>query len=124
MKGEPHVLVVDDDPDIATMLVRALSPRGFVLEAVASADEALRLASTRHFDAALVDLVMPGRDGKSLAAALREKIPGIPIGLLTGYARSPLLESAERSGVAIFIKPVVIHEIEEFLRKELTPDHS
>jgi CheY-like chemotaxis protein len=119
VKHEPRVLVVDDDPDIAKMLVRALSPRGFALEAAGSADEALQLAASRRFDAALVDLVMPGRDGKSLAVALRELVPGIPIGLLTGYERSPLLESAERSGVAIFIKPVVIHEIEEFLKREI-----
>jgi CheY-like chemotaxis protein len=119
MKPEPRVLVVDDDPDIATMLVRALSRRGFVMETAASADEALERIAKSRFDAALVDLVMPGRDGKDLAAALRERVPGLPIGLLTGYTRSPLLAAAERSGVAVFIKPVVIHEIEEFLKREI-----
>ena len=95
MKPEPRVLVVDDDPDIATMLVRALSRRGFVMETAASADEALERIAKSRFDAALVDLVMPGRDGKDLAAALRERVPGLPIGLLTGYTRSPLLAAAE-----------------------------
>jgi len=119
MKPAPRILVVDDEPEIATMLARALTPRGFVVETALSAEEALRLAATETFDAALVDLVMPGRDGKDLAAALRERIPGIPIGLLTGYTRTPLRAAAERSGVAVFIKPVVIHEIEEFLKKEI-----
>ena len=119
MKDNPRVLVVDDDPEIATMLARALARRGFSVETTSSPDEALERAARTPYDAALLDLVMPGQDGRALADGLRERIPGLPIGLLTGYTHSPLLAATERSGMKVFIKPVVIHEVVEFLQKEI-----
>ena len=64
---------------------------------------------------ALLDLVMPGRDGAEVASGLRALIPGLPIAMLTGYTHSPLLAAARKAGVAVFTKPVVIHELAEFL---------
>ena len=116
MPDRPRVLIVDDDPEVATMLSRSLARRGFAVDSTASPSEALALAESTRYDAALLDLVMPGQDGAELAAALRQRLPGLRIALLTGYTHSPLLTSVERSGVAVFIKPVVIHEIVDFLR--------
>ena len=119
MKQAPRILVVDDEPEIAAMLSRSLARHGFQVEATSSAEEALERADSTPFDAALLDLVMPGRDGADLAEELRKRIPGIPIGLLTGYSHSPLLPTVERSGVALFKKPVIIQEVVEFLEKEI-----
>ena len=119
-KGRPpRILVVDDDPEIATMLSRSLTRRGFAIETTASADEALARVANTTYEAALLDLVMPGQDGAALATQLRAKIPGLPVALLTGYTHSPLLAAAERQGVAVFIKPVVIQEIVEYLEREI-----
>ena len=112
-----RVLIVDDDAEIATMLSRALLRRGFTIEAIREPEQALARAAAAGFDAALLDLVMPGQDGMALASALRERLPGLKIALLTGYTRSPLLEAAARHGMAVFIKPVVIHEIVDFLQR-------
>jgi DNA-binding response OmpR family regulator len=119
MKQSPRILIVDDDPEVANMLARSLARHGFLIDAVRSAEEALARAEATAYDAALVDLVMPGRDGADLAAELRKKIPGIPIGILTGYTHSPLIPSAERSGVTVFTKPVIIQELVEFLQAEI-----
>jgi DNA-binding NtrC family response regulator len=113
-----RVLIVDDDPEIATMLSRSLLRRGFTIEAIPDPERALARAAESGFDAALLDLVMPGQDGMALALSLREKLPGLRVALLTGYTHSPLLQTAEREGMAVFIKPVVIHEIVEFLQRE------
>ena len=59
---------------------------------------------------------MPGRDGADLAETLRRLSPGLPIAILTGYANSPLIPKPEKSGVAVFTKPVIIQELLEFLR--------
>jgi DNA-binding response OmpR family regulator len=116
----PHrVLVVDDDREVGRMLERALSRRGFVVDATSSPADALERAAATPYDAAVVDLVMPGRDGTHLATELRTHLPGLPIALLTGYAHSPLLAGAERSGVKVFAKPVVIHELVDFLHAEI-----
>jgi CheY-like chemotaxis protein len=120
VKGKPRILVVDDDPEIAKMLSRSLSRRGYQIEAIATADEALAKSAAEPYDAAILDLVMPGRDGADLAAALRAQSPGLPIALLTGYSRSPLLEGAERQpATAVFTKPVAIADLADFLQAEL-----
>ena len=121
MKQAPRILIVDDDAEVAAMLARALARHGFESDAVSSAEEALALAESTAFDAALLDLVMPGRDGAELAAELRKKIPGLPIGLLTGYTHSPLIPTAGRSGMAVFAKPVIIQDLVDFLQAEI-PD--
>jgi DNA-binding response OmpR family regulator len=120
MKDSPRILVVDDDPGIGEMLGRALGRHGFVVFAFTSADEALAKADEVSFDAALVDLVMPGRDGAELSESLRRRFPGLPIGLLTGYTHSPLIPTVEKSGVAVFRKPVLIQDLVDFLQREIS----
>jgi CheY-like chemotaxis protein len=119
MKRTARILVVDDDPGIGTMLTRALGRHGFEVDAATSADEALAKAETTRYDAALVDLVMPGRDGADLSETLRRLFPGLPVGLLTGYAHSPLIPQFERSGMAVFKKPVLIQDLVDFLQREI-----
>jgi two-component system, NtrC family, response regulator GlrR len=119
MKRAARILVVDDEPEVVAMLSRSLARHGFQVVATSSAEDALARADAEPFDAALLDLVMPGRDGADLAGQLRKKIPGLPIGLLTGYSHSPLIPAFERSGMAVFKKPVIIQELVDFLQKEI-----
>jgi CheY-like chemotaxis protein len=119
MKEPRRILVVDDDPGIGQMLAKALGRHGFAVDASLSAEEALARAESTRYDAALVDLVMPGRDGADLSATLRRQFPGLPVGLLTGYAHSPLIPAFEKSGMAVFRKPVLIQELVDFLQREI-----
>jgi CheY-like chemotaxis protein len=114
-----RILVVDDDPGIGQMLTKALARHGYEVDAATSADEALARSEQVRYDAALVDLVMPGRDGADLSSTLRQRLPGLPIGLLTGYTHSPLIPAVERSGMAVFTKPVLIQDLVDFLQREL-----
>jgi CheY-like chemotaxis protein len=107
MKDAWRILVVDDDPGIGQMLTKALGRHGFLVDAATSADEALEKAESASYDAA------------DLAGTLRRRFPGLPIGLLTGYAHSPLLPAFEKSGMAVFKKPVPIQDLVEFLQKEI-----
>jgi len=119
MKDGRRILVVDDDPGIGAMLAKALARHGFQVDSTTSADEALERTESTNYDAALVDLVMPGRDGKDLAETLRRRFPGLPIGLLTGYTHSPLIPAFEKSGMAVFKKPVLIEDLVNFLQREI-----
>ena len=119
MKASPRILVVDDNQDIVAMLTHALSRHGFLIDATTSSEEALARAGSAAYDAAVVDLVMPGQDGAALAAALRQRIQGLPVALMTAYARSPLLVAARKAGVRVFAKPLSIHELVGFLQSEI-----
>jgi len=119
MKDAPRVLVVDDDAGIGLMLTKALARYGYDVDAATSAEEAVEKAQAVRYDAALVDLVMPGGDGAELSEALRRRFPGLPIGMLTGYGHSPLIPAFEKSGMAVFKKPILVQDLVEFLQREI-----
>ena len=119
MKASPRILIVDDNQDIVTMLSHALSRHGFVIDAATSSEEALARAASAAYDAAVVDLVMPGQDGAALASALRQRIQGLPVALMTAYVRSPLLVAARKAGVRVFAKPLSIQDLVGFLQSEI-----
>ena len=66
-----HLLVVDDDDRIRTLLKEFLTRAGFRVTAAADAAAARRLMSLLDFDLMVVDVMMPGEDGLSLTAAVR-----------------------------------------------------
>jgi len=119
VKASPRILVVDDSAEIVAMLSDALARHGFVIDSAGSSEEALARAAEAVYDAAVVDLVMPGQDGAALASALRQRIQGLPVALMTGYARSPLIASARKAGVRVFAKPLSIQELVGFLQSEI-----
>ena len=83
MSKQIHVLVVDDEPRIRTMLRRYLTDEGFKVAEAADGAE-LRAALEREtFDLVLVDLVLPGEDGLSLVRHIRQRSE-TPVIMLTG----------------------------------------
>ncbi|HUL05422.1 MAG TPA: response regulator [Candidatus Acidoferrum sp.] len=83
MNDRSHILVVDDEKRIRTMLSRYLTDEGYRVSE-ASGGEEMRAALDRdRVDLVLLDLVMPGEDGLSLARQIRQRSE-IPIIMLTG----------------------------------------
>jgi two-component system, OmpR family, response regulator len=83
MSKQIHILIVDDEPRIRTMLRRYLTGEGFKVSEAADG-AALRAALDREtFDLVLLDLVLPGEDGLSLARHIRQRSQ-IPVIMLTG----------------------------------------
>jgi two-component system OmpR family response regulator len=80
---KPHVLAVDDDPDIRRVLSEYLSAHDFRISAVASGAAMLKLLETEPIDMVLLDLRLPGEDGMALARRIRET-SRIPIIILSG----------------------------------------
>ncbi|MEO1658633.1 MAG: response regulator [Pseudomonadota bacterium] len=78
----PHILVVDDDERIRTLLARYLRDNGFLASAVDSAEQADAILKTIEFDALVVDVMMPGEDGFSFTERMRTATD-LPIILLT-----------------------------------------
>lgn len=83
-----HILVVDDDMRIRTLLTRFLGANGFRVTAAASAAEARRRMSGITFDLLVVDVMMPGESGLEFAEALRRGST-VPILMLTARAETP-----------------------------------
>lgn len=84
----PHLLVVDDDMRIRTLLTRFLGSHGFRVTAAASASEARRQLAHIAFDLLVVDVMMPGESGLEFTEALRQTST-VPILMLTARSEAP-----------------------------------
>jgi CheY-like chemotaxis protein len=80
------VLVVEDDPDIRTMIEACLTGMGYETVVAASGNEALRIIeSDPTIDLILTDIMMPGISGITLAKRVMQMRPGIRILLTSAY---------------------------------------
>ncbi|WP_137702812.1 response regulator [Marimonas lutisalis] len=79
---DPHLLIVDDDERIRTLLQKFLNRNGFLVTAARDAAHARRILSGLDFDLIVMDVMMPGETGISLTRSLRET-SNTPILLLT-----------------------------------------
>lgn len=84
------ILLVEDDPKLAALTLKGLRARGFVVDHTDNGDDAYTLATSRTYDALVLDIMLPGRDGLSILRQLRAKGFGLPVVLVT--ARSALDE--------------------------------
>jgi DNA-binding response OmpR family regulator len=80
---KPHILVVDDDPQIRSMIDRYLEKEGFRVSLAESGAQMDAILDEDPADLVLLDLVLPGEDGLALARRIREKSE-IGIIILTG----------------------------------------
>jgi two-component system phosphate regulon response regulator OmpR len=83
----PHLLVVDDDTRIRTLLRQFLSGNGYRVTVAASAAEARRKLAGLDFDLIVLDVMMPGESGVQLTRALREE-KDVPILMLTALSET------------------------------------
>ncbi len=82
------ILAVDDERVVLGLCQRILEFGGYDVVTASSGDEALRRVSTHSggIDLALLDVMMPGMNGIALAGHLQEKMPDLPILLMSGYS--------------------------------------
>jgi DNA-binding response OmpR family regulator len=83
-----RILVVEDNPRIAGFLQKGLREEGYVVEVAADGDSAWDKATTQGFDAAVVDVMIPGRSGVQLVRDLREREVRLPVLMLTARDRT------------------------------------
>lgn len=104
-----HILVVDDEVNIAATLAMIFQSLGYSVAAAHSGEEALQLAAAQPPDMLISDVVMPGIDGFELAIRLKDKLPNCGILLISGQpATAERITAAKLAGhnFEIFGKPV------------------
>ena len=78
-----RALIIEDDRTIADFLARGLREAGFVVDHAADGEEGLEAAVTEAYDVAIVDLMLPKRDGLSLIDELRRRGRSTPVLILS-----------------------------------------
>jgi two-component system, cell cycle sensor histidine kinase and response regulator CckA len=115
------ILVVEDDDNIRTYVAQVLSGGGYRVLAVADGQEGLN-AFKKHLAIRLVllDLTMPGWDGREVAGALRELRPDLPIIFMSGYSRPEMPTSETHVEKYVFLqKPFRPHELIALVNQQL-----
>ncbi len=114
----PSVLVVDDEFSVRDSLSRWLRKDGFEAIPAESGEAALVHAKQRRFDAAVVDIKMPGMDGLDLQTALRGIDPDLAVVIITAYASVDGAVRALKEGAFDYVtKPVDPAELSHLLER-------
>jgi PAS domain S-box-containing protein len=115
-----RVLVVEDNDDVGQFSTELLEDLGYTVRRVASADAALAILAEDEFSADLVfsDVIMPGMNGVELAGIVRERYPGLPVVLTSGYS-NVLAENAHH-GFELIQKPYSVELLSRSLRKAIS----
>jgi len=107
-----RILVVEDDVKTASFIRKALREEGFAVDVCHNGDDALHLSETTPYDAVVLDIMLPGRDGLSVLRQLRERRN--PVAILLLSARGEVHERVDglNAGADDYLpKPFVLAEL-------------
>jgi DNA-binding NtrC family response regulator len=114
------ILIVDDDPLVRDSLGKWFLSEGYRVETVSSARQALEAIQHDSWDAALLDIKMPGMDGMELQSRIREIDPEMPLIIMTGYASVETAVQALKRGAYDYItKPFDPDELVHLVRNAI-----
>jgi DNA-binding response OmpR family regulator len=100
-------IIVDDDPDLLTLLKIVLETEGYSVIQSSNAVDAMELLKAQPCDIAILDYMMPDTDGLSLARLIQKAAPNTVMFMLSAYLTRDLVIEAFRAGVRdCFIKPI------------------
>ena len=120
MRIEPHILFVDDNPDICELVQAVLQGAGFRVSTSDSTAGALQLAASEHFDALLLDYWMPDLTGIELCRRIRAFDQSTPILICSGAVTPAHREAAVLAGAQGYVnKPFYSGDLIRALRSSL-----
>ncbi len=106
------VLVVDDSPDSLGMLNQTLNQAGFTVLVALSGQQALSIITKITPDVILMDAIMPGMDGFSTCASIKQILPLTPVIFMTGLTDiEHVVKGFEVGGVDYVTKPLLAEEV-------------
>ncbi|MGB8779063.1 MAG: response regulator [Candidatus Bathyarchaeia archaeon] len=118
-----RILIVDDDENIRKVLLAILEDKGYTVESVGTAREAVEKSKRKFYNLALIDIRLPDMEGIELLTKMRDTTPKMRKIIITGY---PTLQNAvdavNKGADAYIVKPFdvenVLNAIDQQLRKQ------
>jgi two-component system response regulator AtoC len=120
MADQIRVLVIDDDPGVRDYLEALVSRQGYHVFAVADGEQALSTLDDTRPDLVTLDVVLPGIDGLETLRQLKQRLPDVPVVMLSGHGQARTIVEAMRLGASDFLrKPFEVEELELAFQKAL-----
>ncbi|MEW5973417.1 MAG: sigma-54 dependent transcriptional regulator [Pseudomonadota bacterium] len=118
--AQPRALIVDDEPDILTLLAISLGRMGIQTRPAASFNEALSALQQERFDVCLTDLRLPDGDGLMLVRHIQQQRPGLPVAVITAHGDMQSAIDALKAGAFDFVnKPLDLERLRAMVETAL-----
>ena len=107
-----RLLVIEDDRKIASFIVKGLKQSGFAVDHAGDGEEGLHLALSASYDAAVIDIMLPQRDGLSVVQELRRQKVTLPVLILSARASvDDRIKGLQSGGDDYLVKPFAFSEL-------------
>jgi len=115
-----HILIAEDDSDLAFFLQEALTREAYNVEVERTATRALAQLGQNSFDLFLLDVMLPDGNGLDLLSRCREVAPDVPVILMTAHSTRQMATEAIGNGAYdFFSKPFQLQEVQVVIRRAL-----
>lgn len=118
--GPARVVFVDDEPRVCSAVSKTLARVGMDVRCFCRAEDCLTHLAAERCDLLITDVKMPEKDGIELLNEVKERLPWLPVLLVTGYGDVPMAVRAMKAGAADFLmKPLdrdtLLHAVDSLL---------
>jgi two-component system response regulator PilR (NtrC family) len=123
-RGQPKVLVIDDEPDLLELLELTLSRMGLDTTRAESVAEAIRLLDREAYDLCLTDMRLPDGEGLRVVEHINQKGLDVPVAVITAYGSAENAVAALKAGAFDYLaKPVALEQLRALVKQALkVPD--
>jgi CheY-like chemotaxis protein len=111
--ARPRVLVIDDEPAVRGLLCETLAVLGYDAAGAVDGTEGVALLARRGYDLVVTDLCMPGMSGWDVVVAVRQRVPTLPVVLISGFPTEWDVERARAQGLLLLRKPFQLQEFKQ-----------
>jgi two-component system response regulator PilR (NtrC family) len=119
-RGQPKVLVVDDEPDLLELLELTLSRMGLDTTRAQSVAEAIRTLDSQPFDLCLTDMRLPDGEGLRVVEHITDKGLDVPVAVITAHGSAENAVAALKAGAFDYLaKPVALEQLRALVKQAL-----
>jgi two-component system, NtrC family, response regulator PilR len=120
IRGQPKVLVIDDEPDLLELLELTLSRMGLDTIRAESVADAIRLLDKEPFDLCLTDMRLPDGEGLRIVEHINQKGMDVPVAVITAYGSAENAVAALKAGAFDYLaKPVALEQLRALVKQAL-----
>lgn len=120
MSRTHQILIVEDNPNMSSLLSDILDFFDYKAVGAQDGEEALKILGEETFDMVITDLRMPKMGGIDLLRTIKDKFPHLPVVVITGFDNDSSRSDASAAHADGFLcKPFKVDQIKELLKKHL-----
>ena len=119
-RGQPKVLVVDDEPDLLELLELTLSRMGLDTTRAQTVAEAVKLLDSQLFDLCLTDMRLPDGEGLAVVEHITKESLDVPVAVITAFGSAENAVAALKAGAFDYLaKPVALEQLRALVKQAL-----